>query len=80
MKTEKEIKEYLIKTELAYKDAVKCKKKYLQTVGSSVINALRWVLNTDLPVAMVKATDMFRIIRLQAVNILRGENERTSTY
>lgn len=47
MKTEKEIKEYLIKTELAYKDAVKCKKKYLQTVGSSVINALRWVLEME---------------------------------
>lgn len=44
MKTEKEIKEFLVKTELSYEEAVKCKQKYLQTVGSSVINALRWVL------------------------------------
>lgn len=47
MKTEKEIKEYLVKTELAYKDAVKCKQKHLQTVGSSAINALRWVLEME---------------------------------
>ena len=47
MKTEKEIKEYLDKTELVYEDAVKCKQKYLQTVGSSVINTLRWVLEME---------------------------------
>ncbi len=47
MKTEKEIKEFLVKTELAYEDAVKCKQKCLQTVGSSAINALRWVLEME---------------------------------
>ena len=47
MKTEKEIKEFLVKTELAYEDAVKSKQKHLQTVGSSVINALRLVLEIE---------------------------------
>ncbi len=47
MKTEKEIKEFLVKTELAYKDTVKYKQKNLQIVGSSVINALRWVLEME---------------------------------
>ena len=47
MKTEKEIKEFLVNTELAYEDAVKCKQKHLQTVGSSAINTLRWVLEME---------------------------------
>ena len=47
MKTEKEIKEFLVKTEQEYEDAVKCKQKYLQIAGSSVINTLRWVLEME---------------------------------
>lgn len=47
MKSEKEIKEFLTKTEHAYTDAVKCKQKYLTIVGSSAINALRYVLEME---------------------------------